>query len=272
MTNDKVKNIEEEPLAADAITRGLGTRLLARRVVYHARVASTNDIAKQLADAGEPEGTLVIADEQTTGRGRLGRTWVTPPRSSILMSLILRPRALALHQIARVTMAVALGACDGIRAATGLDARLKWPNDLLLRGKKCAGILAEAETTEDRLDYVIVGMGLNVNFAAAALPDLPRDATTLADELGAPTPRTPLVQALVQHIEHYYLRLEKGENLRDDWAARLVTLNQPVRAQTAWGVEEGIAENVDDVGALLVRRANGSLARLIEGDVTLSSR
>ncbi len=261
----------DELLSSESITHGLNTRLLARRVVYHECVESTNDLAKQLADAGEPEGTLVIADEQTAGRGRLGRAWFAPPRSSILMSLILRP-ALAPHQTARVTMAVALGACDGIRAATGLDAQIKWPNDILLRGNKCAGILAEAGITGDRLDYVVVGIGLNVNFAVIDHPDLPRDVTSIADELGKPTPRAPLVQAILRQIERHYLRLGAGENLRAEWAARLVTLHQPVRAQTTWGVEEGITENVDDVGALLVRRADGSLARLIEGDVTLSPR
>ncbi len=272
MTNDKWQIVADEPLSTQAITRGIRTLVLGQRVVYHARVASTNDIARQLADTGEREGTLVIAEEQTAGRGRLGRAWVAPPRSSILMSLILRPRTLAPHQIARVTMAAALGACDGIRAATGLEARIKWPNDIVLDRRKCGGILAETGMVGNGVEYVIVGMGLNVNFAAASVEGIPRDATTLADELGAPTPLAPLARALVQHIEHYYLRLEKGENLRDEWAARLVTLHQPVRAQTTWGIEEGTAENVDDVGALLMRRADGSLARLIEGDVTLSPR
>jgi len=272
MANDEFAMANDNDLSAEAIRRGLDTQLLARRVIYHARVASTNDIAKQFADAGEPEGTLVIADEQTAGRGRMGRTWTAPPRSSILMSLILRPRALAPHQIARATMATALGACDGIRAVTGLDAQIKWPNDILLRGKKCAGILAEAPTVGEQVEYVIVGLGLNVNFAAGSVAGIPPDSTTIADELGKPTPRVPLVQALLRSIEQYYLRLCAGEDLKGEWVAHLATLGQRVLAQTPGGAEEGIAEGVDDDGALLLRRADGSLVRLIAGDVTLSAR
>jgi BirA family biotin operon repressor/biotin-[acetyl-CoA-carboxylase] ligase len=261
----------EAPLSADVLARGLGTRVLARRVVYHKRVGSTNDIAKQLADAGEPEGTLVIADEQSGGRGRVGRTWIAPARSSILMSLILRP-ALAPHQLARVTMAIALGACEGIRAATGLDAQIKWPNDILLNGKKCAGILAEGEIVGNQVEYVVVGLGVNVNFSAALVAGIPPDATTIADQLGKPFPRAPLTQFVLAKIEHYYLQLRAGENLRAEWTARLVTLHQRVRVHTPWGVEGGLAVDVDDDGALLLRRADGSLARLSAGDVTLSPR
>jgi BirA family biotin operon repressor/biotin-[acetyl-CoA-carboxylase] ligase len=271
MTNDKFQITEEETLSVDAISRDLDTQFVARRVMHYVRVASTNDLAKQMADAGEPEGTLVIADEQTAGRGRLGRSWIAPPRSSILMSLILRPH-LEARQAARVTMAVSLGACDGIRAATGLESQIKWPNDILLRGKKCGGILAESSTTGERVEYVIVGLGLNVNFTAISVDEIPADATTLADELGKPVPRVPLTQTILRAIERYYLKLCAGENLRAAWIVRSTTLNQRVRAKTSWGIEEGLAEDMDDDGALLLRRADGSLVRLIAGDVTLSTR
>jgi BirA family biotin operon repressor/biotin-[acetyl-CoA-carboxylase] ligase len=270
MTNDKSQITEEETLSVDAISGDLDTQFVAQRVIYFARVASTNDLAKQMADAGEPEGTLAIADEQTAGRGRLGRVWIVPPRTSILMSLILRPQIEA-HQAARVTMAVSLGACDGIHAATGLEPQIKWPNDILLRGKKCGGILAESSTTGERVEHVIVGLGLNVNFAAATVDGIPADATTLANELGKPMPRVPLAQAILCAIERYYLKLCAGQNLRAQWIARLITLNQRVRAQTTWGMEEGLAEDFDEDGALLLRRADGSLVRLIAGDVTLST-
>jgi BirA family biotin operon repressor/biotin-[acetyl-CoA-carboxylase] ligase len=249
----------------------ISTRLIARRVIYHERVGSTNDVAKQLAEDGEPEGTLVIADAQTAGRGRLGRTWCAPPHSSLLMSLILRP-ALAPHQSARVTMAVALGASDAIRAETGLAARLKWPNDILVNAKKCAGILAESGIVGEQLEYVIVGLGLNVNFAAASIANIPRDATTIADELGREFPRAQLAGAILAQIEHYYLRLRAGENLRALWVARLATLGQRVRAQTDSEIIEAVAENVDDDGALIVRRADGTRARLLAGDVTLAEK
>lgn len=259
------------PLSAEAIARDLNTQTLGRRVVYHERVGSTNDIAKQLAEVGEPEGTVVIADEQVAGRGRLGRSWIAPARSSILMSLILRP-VLASSRMLRVTMAVSIGACDAIRTETELNAQIKWPNDILLNGKKCAGILVEAQTVDEKTEYVIVGLGVNVNFSAASVDGIPSNATTIADELGHTLSRVHLVQAILREIERYYLRLGAGENLRAEWAARLATLHQHVRAHPAncaGQVEEGIAEDVDDDGALLLRRTDGSLVRLIAGEVTL---
>ena len=173
-------------LSSETISRELGTRVVGRRVVCYERVGSTNDTAAQLADAGEAEGAVVIADEQTHGRGRIGRAWLAPAQSSILMSVLLRPDARACKQIG---MAVALGACDAIEQVTDLKPQLKWPNDILLNGKKCAGILVEAKTLGDEIEYAIVGMGVNVNFRAAEIEGIPRDATTIADELGAGVPR-----------------------------------------------------------------------------------
>lgn len=262
MTNDKLLSVTE-------ISSGLDTRVLGRRIVYDEQIGSTNDAAKQLAEAGEPEGTLVLADEQTAGRGRFARTWVAPPRSSILLSLILRP-ALAPAHAPRITMAIALGACDAIHNETGLDAQIKWSNDILLNGKKCAGILAESGMVGDQLEYVIVGLGVNVNFAAAAVEGIPPDATTIADELGKALPRARLVQAILRAIEKYYWRLRAGQNLRAEFAERLTTLGQALQAQTPGGIETGVAENVDDDGALLLRRADGSLVRLVAGEVTLA--
>ena len=258
----------QDLLSAEQISQNLNTQQMGHRVVYYETVGSTNDIAKQLAEAGEPEGTVVIADEQTAGRGRMARTWIAPARSSILMSLILRP-ALTPLQLARATMAVALGACDAIVAETQLDARLKWPNDILLNGKKCAGILAEANILDDQVQYVIVGLGVNVNFSAKSVESIPPDAATIADELGRSFPRIQLVQSILRAVESYYLRLKRGENLHEEWAARLATLHQNVCAQTPWGEESGLAESVDENGALLLRRADGTTVQLIAGDVTL---
>ena len=271
MTKDECEMIRENQLSAEAITRGLNTRSIARRVLFYDQAVSTNDLARQLAETGEPEGTLVLADEQSAGRGRLGRSWIAPARSSILMSLILRPK-LEPDQIARITMAVSLATCAGIRSTSGLEARIKWPNDILLKGRKCGGILAESSSTDGRVEYVIIGLGLNVNFTAAAIEGIPADATTLSDQAGREVKRVSLAQAILRAIEHYYLRMQAGDNLHQEWLARLVTLNQRVRAQTLEGVEEGLAEAVDPDGALLLRRKDGSLVRLLAGDVTLSTR
>ncbi len=271
MTNGRLQTATGSGLKAAEISQGLGTRVIARRIVYRESTSSTNDVAKQLAQAGEPEGTLVIADEQTAGRGRLGRKWIAPPRSSILMSLILRPTLLP-PQTNRATMAVSLGACKGIEQVTGLTALVKWPNDILLTGKKCAGILSEAEIVGDQVEYVVVGLGVNANFSASSVEAMPLTATTIADELGHSVSREELTRSLVREIERYYFRLREGAYLRSEWRSRMITQGKHVRADTGSQIEEGIAEDIDEDGALLLRRADGSLARLIAGEVTLSGK
>jgi BirA family biotin operon repressor/biotin-[acetyl-CoA-carboxylase] ligase len=259
----------DDTLSPESIAKCLETRVLGRRVLHHERVQSTNDIAKELGDAGEPEGALVIAEEQTAGRGRLGRHWTASPRSSILMSLLLRP-TLAVANVPRIGMAVALGACDGILAEAHVEARCKWPNDILIAGRKCGGILAETNITGDAVDYVVVGLGLNVNLEESS-QGLPHDAIALSTVLGHPLSRTPLVCALLTHIERWYDRLQAGESLHREFRMRLVTIGQTVRAHAPWGEAVGTAEDVDEDGALIMRRVDGTLLRLNAGDVTLAS-
>jgi len=253
-------------ISADEIARGLNTRVLGRRVLYYARVGSTNDVARQLADAGEAEGTLVIADEQSAGRGRLGRAWVAPARSSLLMSLILRPAIPPAHA-PRVTMAIALGVCEAIRTTTNLPVHIKWPNDLQIRGKKFAGILLESSMAEERLEYVIVGIGVNVNLDAARVEGIPPEATSLAMEFGRALPRVPLMQAILRSSDVQYARLRAGDDVRAAYKNHLVTLGQFVRVHTEQGVLEGRAVDVDDWGALVLQRADGSLVQISVGDV-----
>jgi BirA family biotin operon repressor/biotin-[acetyl-CoA-carboxylase] ligase len=260
----------DQLLNLEAIKRDLKTRVLGQSIVYLQSVDSTNAIAKHLADAGEPEGAIVLTDFQTAGRGRMARSWVAPARSSILVSLLLKamPRP---DQNGRLTMAVALGACEAIRAETELDAQIKWPNDILINGKKCAGILAEASTGANLVEYMIVGLGANVNFAATSVAGVPANATTIADELGREFPREQLMVALMHHIERFYLRLKAGEDLHAEWKSRLATLGQKVSVREGDRVVEGIAQDVDGDGALLVRKDNGEIERLIAGDVTLGA-
>lgn len=254
-----------DELSAELIAEGLPTRVLGRRIVYYERIGSTNDVARQLAEAGAAEGTLVIAEEQSAGRGRFGRAWVAPAHSSLLMSLILRPTILPAHA-SRVTMAVAVGACDAVRALN-LPVQIKWFNDLLIRGKKFAGILAESGIMGERLEYIIVGIGVNVNFDPTTVTGIPPDATSLAMELGRAVPRASLAQALLQSIEAEYLWLGAGEDVCAAYKSRLETLGQFVRVQMAQGSIEGRAVEVDDIGALVLQRADGSLVRLQAGEV-----
>lgn len=255
-------------LSAASILDGLGTRYIGRKVGYWPELGSTNDEAKRLAGEGAPEGTLVIADYQTRGRGRLDRGWVAPYGSSLLMSIVFRPQ-LAAHQIQRLTMSCGLAVADAIEQQTGLRAGLKWPNDVVIAGGKAGGILTEIEVKGIEIDFAVVGIGLNVNLDPALLPaDAPVQATSLSRQLGTEVPRLPLLWVVLEKIEERYSALRTGQSPHREWAARLVTMGRPVVIAGAGPVVEGVAESVDVDGALLVRLADGCLERVVAGDVT----
>jgi BirA family biotin operon repressor/biotin-[acetyl-CoA-carboxylase] ligase len=245
--------------------------------VYYSSIGSTNEVLKELAAQGAPEGALVIADEQTVGKGRLGRKWLAPPGTSLLMSLLFRPdpsgrasgRSLAPDQASRLTMICSLAIADAIEGLTGLSVGLKWPNDVFIRGKKAGGILTESGTTGGHLDYVVVGMGLNVNLDISTLPELKGMATSLSQELGRKVSRLELLWGILGEIEMRYNSLRRGESPYEDWAARLINLGRQVQVTTPQEVLTGLAEGVDADGALILRTSDGQRKRILVGDVTL---
>jgi BirA family biotin operon repressor/biotin-[acetyl-CoA-carboxylase] ligase len=252
-------------LTRSAILDGLTTRWLGHRVVTYEAIDSTNAVAKALAAQGVAEGMLVIAEEQTAGRGRLDRRWLAPPGTSLLFSLIFRPQ-LEIARAVALTMICGLGVREGIRELTALPAQLKWPNDILLHGRKAGGILTEAGTSREHLDWVVVGIGLNVNLAVAALP-AEFGATSLQHELGQATSRVRLLQQSLLRIEQRYERLRAGQWPVQEWSAALETLGQRVQLHTAGGAAEGLAEAVNDEGALLLRLDDGQLRTVWVGDM-----
>lgn len=244
------------------------TRLLGHPVVYYPVVESTQHLAHTAARAGAAEGLVILADEQQAGKGRLGRRWLAPFGSSLLMSILFRPN-LAAVQASRLTMCVGLGAAEAIEAQTGLTVQLKWPNDLFVARKKLAGLLTETFLDGDRLVYAIVGLGLNANVWFAPADELATTATSLAMALGHPVDRVPLLQAVLQRIETHYVALQNGESPASAWAARLVGLGEPVRVNLIHGVLTGTAEGVDPDGALLLRTSDGITHTIWAGDVSL---
>jgi BirA family biotin operon repressor/biotin-[acetyl-CoA-carboxylase] ligase len=255
-------------LSAESITAGLKTKLIGPSMVYCSSVGSTNDLLKELAAQGTPEGALVIADQQTAGKGRLGRKWLAPPGTSLLLSLLFRPD-LAPNQAQQLTMICSLAIADAIEALTGLTAGLKWPNDIFIHGKKAGGILTESGTRGGHLDYVVVGMGLNVNLAVSALPELRGIATSLSEELGREVSRLELLWRILREIETRYNSLRRGESPHEEWAARLINLGRQVQVTMPCGVLVGWAEGVDADGALILRIPDGQRKRILVGDVTL---
>jgi BirA family biotin operon repressor/biotin-[acetyl-CoA-carboxylase] ligase len=258
--------------SAKEIRADLGTKLFGQELVCLAVTSSTNDEARRLAEAGAVEGTVVVADHQTAGRGRLDRRWEAPPGSSLLLSLLFRP-GLAAHQVQRLTMICGLAAADAVETQTGLQVGLKWPNDITVGGAKVGGILTEIGLSGDKVDYAIVGMGLNVNLEPGRLPGgLLMPATSLSHLMGRRVARLPLLQTLLRAIEARYLALQAGHSPQGEWLERLITLGQPVVVSGAGDSWEGMAEGVDKDGALLVRLADGRLQAVLAGDVTLRPR
>jgi BirA family biotin operon repressor/biotin-[acetyl-CoA-carboxylase] ligase len=278
---------KDELRSADTIRAGLRTQFIGQTVFYWPAVNSTNNELKRLAEEGAPEGALAITDEQLAGRGRLERKWIAPAGSGLLMSLLFRPTFLAPTQVQQLTMVCSLAAADAVVAATGLRPALKWPNDLLLDDKKLAGVLtelgfADAQPTSlahaspvPRLDWVVVGVGLNVNvdFTSQAFrrdgPDLADTAISLAMVLGRPVSRLRLLQSYLVGTELRYNALRAGQSPHQEWAARLATLGQHVTVGTPDGVYWGVAEAVDETGALLLRQPDGKVIPILTGDVTL---
>lgn len=258
----------QSALTPEALHSQLQTRCLAKCVEFYESVDSTNRRAMELVDAGALDGTLVLAEHQTQGRGRLSRTWHAPPHSSLLLSLILRP-PLAPHQAQWGTMLCSVAAVQAITDETGLVAAIKWPNDILIGGKKAGGILTELRAHGKTLTAIVVGMGLNVNLDIADLPPVMTPPTSIAVELGHPIARLPLLVTFLERADALYVKLQEGWSPADEWRQHLATLGQEVRITTREQIIEGTAIDVDDEGALLIATDGGYTERVLVGDVTL---
>jgi len=257
-----------ETLSSDIISRALTTRRLGRPSLFYPCVASTNDLVHEQARAGAAEGLLVVADEQTAGRGRQGRAWWSPP-GGLWFSLLLRP-LIPLERAGQLTMCLGLGAVEGIEQATGLRAGLKWPNDIVYAGRKLGGMLAELGISGQRLEYAVLGLGLNVNVSfdwPVAPTRLAGSATSLQIALGHPVDRLPLLAAIMARCEGWYERLLAGQSLHRAWADRLETLGQKVAAMLPEECIEGLAVGITPEGGLLLRTEEGILRTIWAGDV-----
>ena len=234
-------------------------------------VDSTQNVAREAALRGQPEGLAVVAGQQTAGKGRLGREWWSPAEGGLYVSLLLRPR-ITPDRLGWLTMVVSLGTAEAIEAVCGVSPDLKWPNDLTWRGRKLAGVLAEASFADGQVSYVIAGIGLNLQMDFALRPDLAQRAVSLREITGRPVPIEPLLQALLARIEAHYLALHDGVSPQPLWAARLRNLGQTVSVTTSEGKTlVGVAEGVEEDGRLVLRLADNSMLVLSAGDVTLGS-
>ncbi|MFD0694795.1 biotin--[acetyl-CoA-carboxylase] ligase [Paenibacillus sp. GCM10027628] len=250
---------------------GLKTKSLGKQLHVYGEVDSTQTIAHQLVASGAPEGTLVLAETQTAGRGRMGRKWHSPAGKGIWMSLVLTPR-IPVYFMPQLTLLCAVALCRSIQKVVKVDIGIKWPNDLLIGGKKVSGILLESSGEDERLKYVIAGIGISANLKVEDYPEELRSiATSLAIESGTDIVREQLVQAfLIEFEELYGLYIDKGfVPIRLLWEALSVTLNRPIRTHSPSGFVEGMAESLDDSGALTVITETGDKVKIYSGDIEL---
>jgi len=245
-------------------------------VEHYASIGSTNDRARELAQAGAPEIAVISADEQTTGRGRQNRAWFTPHGTALAISLLIRPTIAPQHAM-RLTMLAGLAAVEGIERATGLRLDLKWPNDVVAlqpsalspQPLKVGGILTEASFQDDAIDYAVVGLGVNINVDFSDNAELHSIATSLKTLSGNQIDRADVLKEIIVAFVERYAWLHDGDRLREAWAARLINLERDIRVQLGAEVLEGRSDGVDADGALLLRTRDGQIHRLLSGDVTL---
>jgi BirA family biotin operon repressor/biotin-[acetyl-CoA-carboxylase] ligase len=259
-------------LHADDLLARLGkTKVIGRDIHVFERTTSTNDVIEKLARDGVKEGAVVFAESQTKGRGRLGRKWISPERKGLWFSVLLRPD-LRPQETTQLTVASATALRRAIQSETGLRPEIKWPNDIVIGGKKVAGILTELSAELDRVRHVILGIGVDVNLGAGEFPpELRKLATSLKIETGRMISRAELATAILRELDYDYARICGGgfAEVADEWQEHCKTIGRQVTIQIGARRIRGRAESLDDDGALLLRTDHGRLERITGGDVTL---
>jgi BirA family transcriptional regulator, biotin operon repressor / biotin---[acetyl-CoA-carboxylase] ligase len=248
----------------------LRTAIIGREIVYRRSIPSTNDLALALAKNGAADGTVVLAEQQTAGRGRLGRMWLSPAGSNILCTVILRP-SFRPEAAFLLTALCSAAIARAIEITCGLQPTLKWPNDILINDRKVVGVLTELALTGPVLDAAVVGFGINVNFDPRGHPEIGQPATSLIVETGRPVSRRDLLLRVLEEADCRYVELQAGRTrpIFEEWKAGLGTLGRHVLVSAPGGDFEGLACDVEDDGTLVVQRPDGELRRVIAGDVSI---
>jgi BirA family biotin operon repressor/biotin-[acetyl-CoA-carboxylase] ligase len=251
------------------IRHGLRTKAIGKEIHFSQELTSTNTLAMGLAADGVPEGTVVIAETQTSGKGRLGRKWIST-KGNLYLSVVLRPN-IPIHKAPLITLTGAVAVASAIRTTSGLEAGIKWPNDILISGKKVCGLLTEMSAEQDRIRHIVLGIGVDVNMEMGELPpDVRSLSTTLAAEAGAKINRTALLQQVLRDLERWYQKfLANDGDVLDEWKKLNITVGNRITVSGAGEALNGLAQGVDSDGRLIVRLDNGTVRTLAAGDVTI---
>ena len=257
-------------LLPEEIRAGLATQLLGKHIVHFYDTSSTNNEAKRLAADDAVEGTIVVSEAQTLGRGRLNRGWFSPPGGGVWVSVILRP-PFPPQEAPKCTLMAAVATVEAIREASGLNCGIKWPNDILWQRRKLVGILTEMSAEMDAINFVVLGIGINVSLQESDFPEELRNIGASVS-MGAEreVSRVEVLQKLLERLEYWYqvVKQEGFEPVLEAWRRESVTLGQPVRVLAGEETYDGVAEELAEDGSLLVRTENG-LRRVLAGDVSL---
>lgn len=258
------------PFDINDLKRIINKTVVGNDIVYFDKTISTNIDAVRLADNGAADGTVVIADEQTGGKGRFDRTWISPACKNILMSIILRPE-INISRMFYLTMIASIAVARAIEINFKIKPEIKWPNDVYVNGEKVSGILTEINTEKNRLNYAVVGIGLNVN-AHPEIEDLFfARAVSIASIIGEETSRTEITASILIEMDSLYRDLNAGnfDSVKNDWVKRSMVIGKQVRIIDADRTYEGKAVNIDEEGRLILMLKNGSHEVISSGDVSL---
>jgi BirA family biotin operon repressor/biotin-[acetyl-CoA-carboxylase] ligase len=260
-----------EKITADELRLGLKTNFMGKNVHYEESVESTQKIAHRLAYENAPEGTVIIAEEQVAGRGRMDRKWHSPKYTGVWMSIILRPN-IPLPKAPQLTLLAAVAIVQAIEDLTDLLPEIKWPNDILIRGKKVTGILTELEAEADRINSIIIGIGMNVNQTKEDFPsELQEIATSLFIEKGEKVSRSDLIKGIFMNLEKLYLLyLEEGFlPIKLLWEGYAISIGRKITARTLSNSIIGTAQGITDDGVLIMVDEHGKTHHVYSADIEL---
>jgi len=252
------------------IKMGLKTSIIGREVFFYPTIDSTNSQAKVIAGHGVHNGALVITDFQTQGQGRLKRQWVSPPKKNLLLSVIFYP-LVAPSKVFQMTLVASLAVCKSLNTLLKIKAGIKWPNDVYVNSRKICGVLTDVSLDQKRVKWVVVGIGLNVNTDPSLDPELCNLATSIKKETGRAQKRLPILRQLLEEMDLLYKRFLSGDttHIRDEWISNSIILGKKVNIFSDELQETGIAETIDEDGALILLTPDGERKKIVAGDVSL---